>query len=126
MSLCCIDIEWVSQQAVVGDYQGPLQPIMAGFLLIPVYLGLYGHGASRAAQEKLADLRELQQEVEIARHKGIDTPAVLRRRAAAAEQAFLGLAADLLGAPDPVPLLRTTVALTRTAAGRSIRFRSIV
>ena len=59
----------------------------------------------------------MQREVQLAREKGIATPAVLHRRAAAAEEAFLGLAAALVDAPDPVPLLRANAALTRSAAG---------
>ena len=71
-------------------------------------------------QDKLAELREVRQEIEAARHKGIATPAVLQQRAAAAETAFLGLAAAVLNAPDPVPLLRATAVLRHTSAGAGI------
>ena len=68
-------------------------------------------------QEKLAEVEQLRREVELAREKGIASPAVLLRRAAAAEDAFLALAAATLAAPDPLPLLRANAALTRAAAG---------
>lgn len=75
---------------------------------------------SPVAQEKLAELKQLQREVQVAREKGIATPSVLRSRAAAAEEAFLGLAAALLEAPDPVPLLHANAAITRSAAGAEL------
>ena len=65
----------------------------------------------------MAELREVKEEVQLARDKGISTPAVLQRRAAEAEAAFLRLTASLLEAPDPMPLLRASAALTCTVAG---------
>ena len=73
----------------------------------------------------MAELRETKEEVQLARDKGIITPAVLQRRAAEAEDAFLRLTASLLEAPDPIPLLRTNAALTCTVAGEGLGYTSV-
>lgn len=68
----------------------------------------------------MAELREEQNAVRLARDKGITTSAVLQRRLTDVEDAFLRLTASLLGASDPIPLMRSNAGLMHTAKGETL------